>query len=64
MKKFHYIITSLILCFVAQACIENDLSYPDVHVEIEKIDLEGMENYSVDYSTHVISVLLLSLIHI
>lgn len=48
----------MVLCFVAQACIENDLSYPDVHVQIDKIDLEGMENYTVDYNTHVISVLL------
>ena len=58
MKKFYNILAAMILCFAAQACIENDLSYPDVHVQIDKIDLEGMENYTVDYNTHVISVLL------
>ena len=40
------------------SCIENDLSYPDVKVEIVAFELDGMKDKTIDYNARSISIIL------
>ena len=48
MKRIHHIITAIMLCSMV-SCIENDLSFPDVNVEITEILFDGAKEIKVDY---------------
>ena len=40
------------------SCIENDLSFPDVNVEIAEISIEGAKETKVDYESFAIEIVL------
>ena len=57
MKK----ILNILLTFMIPAmvsCIENDLSFPDVNVEITSLDIKGVKESRIDYETYTISLVL------
>ena len=47
MKRINQILTAAMLVATV-SCIENDLSFPDVNVEIAEISIEGAKETKVD----------------
>lgn len=57
MKRIYNIIFILLLSCVT-SCIENDLSYPDVDVEIMNLSVDGAKEIDINYEDRKISILL------
>ncbi|MGM9786067.1 MAG: hypothetical protein ACI3ZS_04455, partial [Candidatus Cryptobacteroides sp.] len=58
MRRIHHILSMAIALVSIASCIENDLSYPDVDVEITALDIDKAKETSIDYLNHTISVTL------
>lgn len=57
MKRINQILTAAMLVSTV-SCIENDLSFPDVNVEIAEISIEGAKETKVDYESFAIEIVL------
>lgn len=58
MRRIHHILSMAIALVSIASCIENDMSYPDVDVEITALDIDKAKETSIDYLNHTISVTL------
>ena len=57
MKRIYNIFFILLLSCMT-ACIENDLSYPDVDVEIMNLSVDGAKEIDINYEDRKINILL------
>ncbi|MDD5892105.1 MAG: hypothetical protein PUC72_06155, partial [Bacteroidales bacterium] len=57
MKRIYNIFFILLLSCMT-SCIENDLSYPDVDVEIMTLSVDGAKEVDINYEEHKINILL------